>query len=67
MTEHHLCGSMWKLGGEMPRQAIYFTDKTLKELKEFIIRKHGAHRAMSITVQQAVTEFLAREKEKEVK
>ncbi len=42
----------------MPRQNIYFTEETLKKLRKFIEEKHGTHRAMSITVQQAVEEFL---------
>ena len=48
----------------MPRQNIFFTEKTFKELKEFVIKKYGLHRAMSLTVDQAVTEFLKREQPK---
>lgn len=47
------------------RVNIYFTMETLKELKEFIVKKHGTHKAMSITVQQAVKEFLEREEQKQ--
>lgn len=45
----------------MPRQNIYFTDDTLTRLRKFIRNKHGTHRAMSMTVQQAITEFLQRQ------
>jgi len=44
----------------MPRVNIYFTEQVLKELKDYVEKKHGSHRAMSITVQQAVNEFLER-------
>jgi len=46
----------------MPRVNIYFTEDTLNELRKFIKEKHGNHRALSLTVQQAVKEFLSREK-----
>jgi len=42
----------------MPRQIIYFTDDTFQKLKDFIRERHGEHRAMSITVQEAVKEYL---------
>ena len=45
----------------MPRQIIYFTEETFEMLKTYIQIKHGRHRAMSITVQQAVKEFLERD------
>ena len=38
------------------------TYETLQALKRFIIAKHGLKRAMSITVQEAVWEYLKREK-----
>lgn len=44
----------------MPRVNIYFTDDTLKELREFLEREYGKHRALSLTVQQAVKEYLDR-------
>lgn len=42
----------------MPRVNIYFTQETFKELKSFIAAKHGAKKAMSITVEQAVRDYL---------
>lgn len=45
----------------MPRQNIYFTEDTLTKLKKFLKEKHGKHRALSITVEQAVEEFLRRQ------
>ena len=42
----------------MPRVNIYFTENTFNQLREYIIRKHGSHRALSITVQEAVKEYL---------
>ena len=45
----------------MPRQIIYFTKDTFKQLKDFIEEKYGQHKAMSLTVQRAVKEFLERE------
>ena len=37
------------------------TYETLQELKRFIIAKYGVKRALSITIEQAVREFLERE------
>ena len=48
----------------MPRVAIIFTAETLKELKNYITNKYGKRRAMSITVEQAVKEYLAREEKR---
>lgn len=48
----------------MPRVAIIFTDKTLKELKDYIANKYGKRRVMSLTVEQAVKEYLDREGKK---
>lgn len=45
----------------MPRQIIYFTKDTFEQLKDFIVKRYGQHRAMSLTVQRAVKEFLERE------
>ena len=42
----------------MPRVNIYFTQNTFDQLREYITRKHGSHRALSITVQEAVKEYL---------
>jgi len=38
------------------------TYETLQALKQFIIAKHGLKRAMSMTIQRAVEEYLSREK-----
>lgn len=48
----------------MPRVNIYFTEDSLKELKEYLKAKYGKHKALSLIVQLAVTEFLEREKAK---
>ena len=48
----------------MPRVAIIFTAKTLKELKDYIANKYGKRRAMSMTVEEAVKEYLAREEKR---
>ena len=45
----------------MPRVNIYFNQQVLDELREYIIKKYGPSRALSLTVQQAVREFLERE------
>ena len=45
----------------MPRVNIYFTNATLEKLKQFIKIHHDGHRAVSLTVQQAVNEFLKRQ------
>ena len=44
----------------MPVVKISMTDETFQALKRFIIAKYGLQRAMSITVQEAVREFLKR-------
>ena len=44
----------------MPRINVYFTEETAQQLKEYIQQKHGRHRAVSITIQQATKEFLER-------
>mgnify|MGYP001599022109 CR=1 FL=1 len=41
---------------------IYFTEKVFEELKAYIIQKYGVKKALSITVQQAVREFLERQR-----
>ncbi len=48
----------------MPRVAIIFTAKTLKRLKDYIETKYGKRRAMSMTVEEAVKEYLAREEKR---
>lgn len=45
---------------DMPRVNIYFTDKTLDELRDYIKKRYDGHRAMSMIVQRAVVEFLRR-------
>jgi len=42
----------------MPRQIIYFTIKTFEDLKRFVNEKYGAKEALSITVEQAVQDYL---------
>ena len=48
----------------MPRVAIIFTEETLERLRRFVTLKYGERRAMSITVEQAVKEYLAREEKR---
>ena len=45
----------------MPRQIIYFTEETFKRLRRFTEARYGKQRAISITVEQAVKEFLERQ------
>jgi len=42
----------------VPRQIIYFTQKTFDDLKRYIVAKHGTKRAMSITVEEAVKDYI---------
>ena len=49
----------------MPRVNIYFTQETLEELKQFVLAKYGVKKAMSITVEQAVKDYLEHQKLKE--
>ena len=44
-----------------PSLHIYFTDKTSERLRNFVRKRFGSHRALSMTVQQAVQEYLDRE------
>lgn len=46
----------------MPRVNIYFTEPTLKELKEYLEREYSGHRALSLVVQKAIKEFLEKER-----
>lgn len=46
----------------MPRVNIFFTMEVFEDLKQFIIDKHGAKKAMSLTVEQAVREYLERQR-----
>ncbi len=48
-----------------PSLHIYFTDKTQDRLRNFVQRRFGSHRALSIIVQQAVKEYLDREEAQE--
>ena len=50
----------------MPRQIIYFTQETWDELKAYIEAKYGRPRAISITVEQAVRDFLEKNSQKAV-
>ena len=47
--------------GGMHLIKISFTDETFQALKRFIIAKYGLKQAMSVTVQEAVREYLKRE------
>lgn len=49
----------------MPRVNIYFTQETWDELKRFIITKYGIKKALSITVEQAVKDYLEHQRLKE--
>ena len=42
---------------------ISMNDATFQALKEYIIAKHGVRHALSITIEEAVREFLERNKE----
>ena len=42
----------------MPRVHIYFTIKTFEDLKRFVNEKYGTKEALSITVEQAVKDYL---------
>ena len=44
---------------------IYFTWNTYQKLLEFVRNKFGTRRALSLTVQQAVEEYLARQEDKQ--
>lgn len=44
----------------MPRVNIYFTEAILEDLRCYIVAKHGSKRALSITIEEAVKEYLAR-------
>lgn len=45
----------------MPRVNIFFTNSTFEELRRFITTKYGAKKALSITVEEAVKDFLKRQ------
>ncbi len=40
------------------RVVIYFTDKSFQELKDFLNKKYAGKNAMSLTVEEAVKEYL---------
>ncbi len=46
----------------MPRMNIYFTQETWDKLKAFVLKKYGLKNALSITVEEAVKEYLKRQK-----
>ena len=48
----------------MPVVKISMTDETFQALKRFIIAKYGLKRGMSVTVQQAVREYIKREEDR---
>jgi len=39
---------------------VYFTEKTWQELMDFIMKRYGTTKALSITVEEAVRAYLAR-------
>ena len=39
---------------------VYFTDKTWRELVDFIMKRYGTTKALSIIVEEAVREYLAK-------
>ena len=45
----------------MPKVSVHFTQETWDQLKKFIIDKYGVRKALSITVEEAVKAYLARE------
>ncbi len=42
----------------MVKTTIVFSDETRKRLADYITAKHGVRRMLSITVEEAVTEYL---------
>lgn len=48
----------------MPRFHVFFTNETFERLKAFVIAKHGRAKAMSMTIEQAVKDYLEREQDK---
>ena len=44
------------------RQIIHFSDETYQDFRDYVTAKYGKHRAKSFVVQQAVDQFLEREK-----
>lgn len=55
-----MCIDIQKGEWEMPRVNIIFTIETFEELKSYIITKHGTKKALSITVEEAVKDYLKR-------
>ena len=45
----------------MPRQLIYFDQIVIDRLKEYVRKKYGKRRALSIVVQLAVEKYLDEE------
>ncbi len=43
------------------RVTIVFTEETFNDLKRYIVAKHGAKKALSITVEEAVKDYLKRQ------
>ena len=46
----------------MPRVNIYFTEPVFEDLRRFVVAKYGVKKALSITVEQAVKEYLERQR-----
>lgn len=45
----------------MPRVSIYFSTVVFEDLKRFVIAKYGIKKALSITVEEAVKDYLKRQ------
>lgn len=45
----------------MPRVGINFSPEVFEDLKHFITEKYGTKKAMSITVEEAVKDYLKRQ------
>lgn len=42
------------------RVNIYLSEETERRLREYVAAQYGGHKALSLTVQQAIEEFLIR-------
>lgn len=48
----------------MGRVNVYFTDAVEEALRDYLWREHGSHRALSLTIQKVVKEFLQKNDKK---
>lgn len=44
----------------MPRVNVYLSESILRELRIHVINRYGVHKGLSLTVEQAIKEFLTR-------